>query len=166
MILKPTMAEHLAGISAGLESILPEIEGPPHRQVLLAVMFLRRLALRANRFDGVLRADTLDLWTSLERVLELFESASEAVARAPVAALRESWQKLASPPVSGEHALACPDADDFIARNLELQALLVEAQDLAATLAPSLLKEQVTELLRAFHERTLDRAVGLGEAQQ
>ncbi len=160
MILKPTMAEQLSGIGAGLDSILPDLKGPSRRQVQMAVMFLRRLALRAGRFDEVLRQDSYDLSGSIDRILELLEDEGEQVA-----GFREAWRTLALPLTSGLDAHDCPAADYFIAHNLDLQALLVEVQDFAATLADGASKKQVKQLFREFHERTLRRDLGLIETQ-
>jgi hypothetical protein len=153
------MAEHLSGIAAGLDSIMPGLEGPNKRQVLLATMFLRRLARRAGRFDRVLRDDTYDLRDCLGELLRLLEA--EADGGGKIADFRQAWRGVAVPIDLGTNLRDCPSSEYFIARNLELQTLLVEMQDHIASLSDGRRKEQLTLLLRAFHERTMARDLAL-----
>lgn len=163
MILKPTMAEHLSGISAGLNSILPDLEGPCRRQVQVAVMFLKRLALRVDRFDGVLRTDTYDLYCTLQQILDILGASGDMHARKQVADFHESLENSALSLTFGDGS-ECPDSAYFIVRNLELQSLLVQVQDYSGTYSSSEAKEHVRLILRSFHERTLRRDVGLSQA--
>lgn len=68
---------------------------------------------------------------------------------------------VALPLLPGVDARDCPSAEPFAARNLEPQAEMVEARDYAGTLSVGGPKEQATQLLREFHERTLRREAGL-----
>jgi hypothetical protein len=153
------MAEHLSGIAAGLDSIMPGLEGPNKRQVLLATMFLRRLARRAGRFDQVLRDDTYDLRDCLGELLRLLDAETDDGGK--IADFQQAWRDVAVPVDTATDLRDCPSSEYFIARNLELQTLLVDVQDYIASLSDEGRRDQLTLLLRAFHERTMARDLAL-----
>ncbi len=145
-MIHPTPSELLERIADALTTtVLPELEPHDARvQLQVAVLILRRLAGLAGDVVPYLDADNRDIATTIGKVLPEVQCSGSAAASALVS------ETSSSEPV--------PATADLVARNEQLQALLVELLHAVHGLPPdSETRRRVDGELRALITRMLAR---------
>ena len=158
-MIKPTVSELLSGVAISLrERVLPEIPaGTTRRQIQAAIGIIRRVALVWDKTGPYLYADNQDLEETLRWMLPVLEGvvADEDNARlvAVSTKLRTTLDRSTQP--AGPY----PSPEALGARNIELQGLITELQEVLHEnpAAQSASRTEINSMLRALLRRMLTR---------
>jgi len=158
-VIKPTIGELLSGVAVSLrERVLPEIPpGTTRRQIQAAIGIIRRAALIWDKTGPYFYADNQDIEQTMRGLLPVLERAvaSEGNTRlgAVSARMRVALDRLTAP------AEPYPSPAVLGARNIELQELIAELQELLyeAPLGQSATRIEIASRLRALLRRMLAR---------
>jgi hypothetical protein len=125
---KPTIGDLLSAVAASLrESVLPEIPaGPARRQIQAAVSIIRRVSMVWDKTGPYLYADNKDIEETLRRICATIERAESNGGGADLKPLR---QRLGAALDRSDTDVNYPSPAALGARNVELQGLLVELQE-------------------------------------
>ncbi len=125
---KPSIADLLDGVATSLrESVLPEIPaGPTRRQIQAAISIIRRASLVWDKTGPYLYADNKDIEETLQQACSMLERAESTSSDAELKPLRQRLHAALDRRCDPDVAYPSPAA--LGARNVELQALLVELQ--------------------------------------
>jgi hypothetical protein len=158
-VIKPTIGELLSGVAVSLrERVLPEIPpGTTRRQIQAAIGIIRRAALVWDKTGPYIYADNQDLEQTMRGLLPVLERAvaSEGNQRleAVSARMRVALDRLTEP------AEPYPAPAVLGARNIELQELIAELQEILFETPPaqSPIRREIDSRLRALLRRMLAR---------
>jgi hypothetical protein len=127
-VTKPTIGELLDGVATSLrESVLPEIPaGPARRQIQAAISIIRRASLVWDKTGPYLYADNKDIEETLRQASSMLQRAQSNEDSADLKLLRQRLH--AALDQRGDPDVEYPSAAALGARNVELQALLVELE--------------------------------------
>jgi hypothetical protein len=127
-VTKPTIGELLDGVATSLrESVLPEIPaGPTRRQIQVAISIIRRAALVWDKTGPYLYVDNQDIEETLRQASSMLERAESNGSGAELRPLRQRLHAVLDPRDASN--VEYPSTGELGARNVELQALLVDLQ--------------------------------------
>jgi hypothetical protein len=164
-VTKPSIGDLLNGVAASLrESVLPEIPaGPTRRQVQVAISIIRRVSLVWDKTGPYLYADNEDIEETLRQVSAILDRAEESENCAGLAPLRQRLH--ATVDQRGVAGMEYPSPAALGARNVELQALLVDLQEAlhepsvpqSTEPAESAERIEISAVLRLLFRRMLER---------
>lgn len=125
---KPTIGDLLDGVASSLkESVLPEIPaGPTRRQIQAAISIIRRVSLVWDKTAPYLYADNRDIEETLRQACSALERAESNGGGGDFKPLRQRLHAALDQRVDSDVGYPSPAA--LGARNVDLQALLVELQ--------------------------------------
>jgi hypothetical protein len=164
-VTKPTIGDLLDGVATSLrESVLPEIPaGPTRRQIQAAIIIIRRASLVWDKTGPYLYADNKDIEETLRQACSMLDRAESNGSGADLGPLRQSLHVALDQ--RGDSDAEYPSPAALGARNVELQALLVELQQ--ALHEPSSSEEadrpasaeriEILAMLRRLFRRMLQR---------
>jgi hypothetical protein len=165
VVTKPTISDLLDGVATSLrESVLPEIPpGPTRRQIQAAISIIRRAALVSDKIGPYLYADNKDIEETLRQACSTLDRVESNASGADLKPLRQRLH--AALDRRGDPEVEYPSPAALGARNVELQALLVELQQ--ALHGPSLSesdghlegaeRNETVAMLRGLFRRMLER---------
>jgi hypothetical protein len=164
-VTKPSIGDLLDGVATSLrESVLPEIPaGPTRRQIQAAISIIRRAALVWDKTGPYLHADNKDIEETLRQACSMLERAESNGSGADLKPLRQKLH--AALDQRGDPDVEYPSPAALGARNVELQALLVELQlTLHGPSSPesggrleSAERTEIVTMLRGLFRRMLQR---------
>jgi hypothetical protein len=127
-VTKPTIGDLLDGVAASLrESVLPEIPaGPTRRQIQAAISIIRRASLVWDKIGPYLYADNKDIEETLRQACSMLDRVESNGSGADLKPLQQSLHAALDQRADPDVEYPSPAA--LGARNVELQALLVELQ--------------------------------------
>lgn len=129
-MIKPTIGELLSGVAVSLrERVLPEIPpGTTRRQIQAAIGIIRRVALVWDKTGPYLYADNEDIEQTMGAMLPAIEGVAADEGNARLTGLAAGLQKTLDR--TNQPAAAYPSPAALGERNLELQQLLAELQEI------------------------------------
>jgi hypothetical protein len=158
-VIKPTIGELLSGVAVSLrERVLPEIPpGTTRRQIQAAIGIIRRAALIWDKTGPYFYADNQDIEQTMRELLPVLERAVAAEGNTRLEAV--SARMRATLDRSAEPAKPYPSPAVLGARNIELQELIAELQELLYETPPvrSAIRKEIDSMLRALLRRMLAR---------
>lgn len=156
---KPSIGDLLAGVAASLrEAVLPEVPaGPTRRQIQVAISIIRRASQAWDKVWPYLYTDNKDMDETLRQVSVLLERAESNRSDAGLETLRQRMQTALDR--RGEADAEYPSPAALSARNVELQGLLVELQEVLHALSARDFAErtEILGMLQALFRRMLAR---------
>ncbi len=128
VVTKPSIGDLLDGVATSLrESVLPEIPaGPTRRQIQAAISIIRRAAVVWDKTGPYLYTDNKDIEETLRQACSMLDRAESNESGADLKPLRQRLH--AALDRRGEPDVEYPSPVALGARNVELQALLVDLQ--------------------------------------
>jgi hypothetical protein len=158
-VIKPTIGELLSGVAVSLrERVLPEIPpGTTRRQIQAAIGIIRRAAMVWDKTGPYFYADNQDLEQTMRGLLPVLERASAAEDNQRLEAV--SARMRVTLDRSTKAAEPYPSPAVLGARNLELQELIAELQEILFETPPaqSPIRREIDSRLRALLRRMLAR---------
>jgi len=164
-VTKPSIGDLLSGVAVSLrESVLPEIPaGPTRRRIQAAIGIIRRVSLVWDKTGPYLYADNKDIEETLRQVSAILDRAETNGSGAGLKPLRQRLR--AALDQHGEAGLEYPSPAALGVRNVELQGLLVELQEVLhgpstpqdAERPPSAERIEILAMLRVLFRRMLAR---------
>lgn len=158
-MIKPTIGELLSGVAVSLrERVLPEIPpGTTRRQIQAAIGIIRRAALIWDKTGPYFYTDNQDIEQTMRELLPVLKRAVAAEVNPRLEAV--SAKMRATLDRSAEPAEPYPSPAVLGARNIELQELIAELQEVLYETPPaqSAIRMETDSMLRALLRRMLAR---------
>jgi hypothetical protein len=160
-VIKPTIGELLSGVALSLrERVLPEIPpGTTRRQIQAAIGIIRRAALIWDKVGPYFYADNQDIEQTVRELIPAIERAVSAEGNTRLEAVAVRMREALAQ--SAEPAEPYPSPAVLGARNLELQGLIAELQEVLYETPPAqtqnAIRVEIDSQLRALLRRMLVR---------
>jgi hypothetical protein len=160
-VIKPTVGELLSGVALSLrERVLPEIPpGTTRRQIQAAIGIIRRAASIWDKTGPYFYADNQDIEQTMRELIPLIERAAAAEGNRRLEAVVVRMG--ATLGGSDESAEPYPSPAVLGARNIELQELIAELQEVLYETPPAqtqkAIRLEIDSRLRALLRRMLVR---------
>jgi hypothetical protein len=164
-VTKPSIGDLLNSVAASLrESVLPEIPaGPTRRQIQAAISIIRRVSLVWDKTGAYLYADNKDIEETLRQVSAILDRSQTNASCAGFEPLRQRLR--AALEQRGVAGAEYPSPTELGARNVELQGLLVDVQEVlhgpsmpnSAERPGSAERIEISAMLQRLFRRMLER---------
>jgi hypothetical protein len=163
-VTKPSIGDLLDGVATSLrESVLPEIPaGPTRRQIQAAISIIRRASVVWDKTGPYLYADNKDVEETLRQACSMLDRAESTGSAADLQPLRQRLRSALDR--GGDPEVEYPSPTVLGARNVELQALLVELQQALhgpllprSDRPPSAEWTEIVKMLNGLFRRMLQR---------